>query len=122
MNQKQFGEMPESRTIDSIFILGQLEEEYFATRKEFLFQFVNLQKALARIPRDVVKWALVWWKLGAEESLVKPVQCIGMLKVQLELKNSYNDGFLAQEELHQNKNAKPSITFILSLKHYWKLR
>lgn len=81
MNQKQFGEMPESRTIDSIFILGQLEEEYFATRKEFLFQFVNLQKALARIPRDVVKWALVWWKLGAEESLVKPVQCIGMLKV-----------------------------------------
>ena len=59
----QFGFMP--GTTDAIFIIRQLQEKYRAKRKNFYFDFVDLEKAFNRVPRELTRWALR--KLRVEE-------------------------------------------------------
>lgn len=58
IHEIQFGFMPGCLTTSSIFILRQLQEKYFVKMKKLYFVFVNLEKALDRVPRDTVWWAL----------------------------------------------------------------
>ena len=54
----QFGFMPERVTIDAVFILRRLQEEYHGKGKMLYMCFVDLEKAFDRIPRKVLEWAL----------------------------------------------------------------
>ena len=44
-------------TINTI-ILKQLQEKFLAKNKNFYFAFVDLEKALDQVLRDVVRWTL----------------------------------------------------------------
>ena len=52
VNEIQFGFMPERGTIDAVFILRRMEEEYRAREKLLYMCFVGLQKTLDRVLRD----------------------------------------------------------------------
>ena len=54
----QFGSMPERRTINAIFYLKRMQEEYHAKGKKLYMCFVNLEEALDRVPRKVLEWTL----------------------------------------------------------------
>ena len=54
----QFGFMHEIGTIDSVFILSRMQEEYHAKGKTLYMCFVDPEKAFERVPRKVLEWAL----------------------------------------------------------------
>ena len=54
--EMQFGFMPERGTIDAVFILRRLQEEYHVKGK--VLCFVNLEKAFHRVHRKRLEWAM----------------------------------------------------------------
>ena len=53
-----FGFMPERGTIDAVFILRRLQEEYHDKGKKLCMCFVDLEKAFSRVPRKVLELSL----------------------------------------------------------------
>ena len=49
----QFGFMPERGTIDTVFILRRMQEEYHANGKSCMC-FVDLENVFDRVPRKVL--------------------------------------------------------------------
>ena len=70
----QFGSMLESGTIDAVFILRILQEEYNAKGKMLFVCFVDLDKAFHRVPKKVLEWAMR--KKRIPEVLVRSVICL----------------------------------------------
>ena len=58
IDEMQFRFVPGRGTTDTIFIVCQLQEKYIAAKKPIYFAFVDLEKALDRVPRKVLWWAL----------------------------------------------------------------
>ena len=54
----QFGFMPGRGTIDAIFVLRQMQEKYLSKKLPLYFPFVDLEKALDRVHRKVIWWAM----------------------------------------------------------------
>ena len=55
VEKMQVGFMPDKGTIDAVFILRRLQEEYLDKEKLYMC-FVGLKKAFDRIPRKVLEW------------------------------------------------------------------
>ena len=70
----QFGCMPMQGTIDAIFTVWQIQEAYGCKGKKLYFAFVDLEKSLDRVRREVTRWAPR--KAGVEEQLVKAVMAM----------------------------------------------
>ena len=51
VDEIQFGFMPGKGTIDAVFILRRLQEEYLDKEKKLYVCFVDLEKAFDRVPR-----------------------------------------------------------------------
>ena len=45
-------------TIDAVFILRRMQEEYHAKGKMLYIYFVDVEKAFDRVPSKVLKWAM----------------------------------------------------------------
>ena len=56
IDDKQFALQSCKSTVDANFVLRQLQEK-FGTKELFLV-FVDLQKALYRVPKEAIQWAL----------------------------------------------------------------
>ena len=54
LNKMQFGFMPGKGTVDAIFIVRRMQEEY---QKKLYVCFVDMEKAFKRVPRKVMEWA-----------------------------------------------------------------
>ena len=54
----QFVSMPESETINAVYILRGVQEEYIAKWIKLCMHFVDLEKAFDRVLRNVLQWAL----------------------------------------------------------------
>ena len=55
LNEIQFKFMPGKRTVDAIFIVRKMQEEYQKKDKKLYICFVDMEKAFDRVPRKVVK-------------------------------------------------------------------
>ena len=58
VDEMHFSFMPKRGTIDAVFILRMIQEEYHAKGKKLYMCFVDLMKAFDRVPRKVFQWAL----------------------------------------------------------------
>ena len=58
VNEMSFSFMPEVRTIDSVFILRRLKKGYHAKGKKLHMCIVDLEKAIDRLQRKVLEWAM----------------------------------------------------------------
>ena len=74
IDQMQFGFITGKSTIDTIFIVRQLQEKHLAKNKDLFCAFVDLEKAFVRIPREVLRWLLRM--AGVPEVLVKAVMAL----------------------------------------------
>ena len=68
----QFDFIPGRGTTDVIFILVLLQEKYLNRKKNNYFAFVNLERALDRVPHTVLWWAVR--KLGIDEWIIQTVK------------------------------------------------
>ena len=50
--------MPEKGTVDAIFIVRRMQEEYQKKDMKLYMCFVNMEKAFDRVPRKVMEWAM----------------------------------------------------------------
>jgi len=50
-------------TTDAIIIVTQMQEKFRAKWKKLYFGFVDLEKALNRVTREVIRWAMHKWEL-----------------------------------------------------------
>ena len=66
--------MPERGIIDAVFILRRMQEEYHAKGKKLYKCFVDLEKALDRVQRKVLEWAM--WKKEIPDVLVRSVMSL----------------------------------------------
>ena len=74
VDETQLGFMPERRTIDAVFILRRMQEEYHAKGKKMDMRFVDLEKAFDRVPWKMLEWALS--KREMPEVLVRSVMSL----------------------------------------------
>ena len=58
VDEVQFGFMPGKGTIDAVFFLRRLQEEYLDKEKKLYMCFVDLEKAFEKVPRRVLEWAI----------------------------------------------------------------
>ena len=66
--------MPVRGTIDAVFILRRLQEQYHNKGKKLYMCFVDLEKAFDKVPRKVLEWATI--KLGITDVLVRSVMSL----------------------------------------------
>ena len=50
--------MPKKSTIDAIFIVKQLMKKEIEGNLESYWDFVDLEKAYNRVPREIIYWSL----------------------------------------------------------------
>ena len=74
MNEMQFGFMPGKGTVDAIFIVRRMQEEYQKKDKKLYMCFVDVNKAFDRVPRKVMEWTMR--KKGLLEVIVRAVMSL----------------------------------------------
>ena len=74
IDDMQFGIKPGKGTIDAVFILRRIQEEYIANWKKLHMCFVDQEKAFDRDLRKVVEWAIR--RKGIPEALVRAVMSL----------------------------------------------
>ena len=57
VDEMQYCFMPEKESIDTVFILRRVQEEYHAKGKKLYMCFVDIEIVFCRVPRKVLEWA-----------------------------------------------------------------
>ena len=71
INSMQFGFMPGRGTIDALFVVRRMQEEYRNKKKKLYMCFVDIVKAIDRVPRKMMEWAMR--KIGLPKVIVRAV-------------------------------------------------
>ena len=92
VDEMQFGFMPGKGTIDAVFILRRLQEEYLDKENKLYMCLTDLKKAFDRVPRKVLEWAMR--KRAIAEVMVRAVMSLyegakTRVRVGLELSNEF---------------------------------
>ena len=74
VDEIEFGFMPERGTIDDVFILRRMQEEYHAKGRKLYMCFVDLVKTFDSLPRKVLEWAIR--KKGIPDILIRSVMSL----------------------------------------------
>ena len=93
--------MSERRTIDAVFILRRMQEEYHAEEKKLYMCFVDIEKSFDRISRKLFEWALR--KKEIPEVLVRSVisQYEGAKKKSVIFQCYSSEKLIALNTLHE---------------------
>ena len=74
LNEMQFRFIPGKGTVDAIFIVRRMQEEYQNNDKTLYMCFVDMERAFDRVPKKVMEWAMR--KKGLSEVMVWAVMSL----------------------------------------------
>ena len=112
IDKMQFGFMPGKGTIDAVFILRRLQEEYRDKEKKLYMCFVDLEKAFDRVPRKVTEWALR--KRGIPETMVRAVMSLYEgAKSRVRVGTKLSEAFRVKVGVHQGSVLSPLVFAIV---------
>ena len=108
IDDMQFGFVPGKGTVNTIFMVRQLQEKFLEKRKDLFFAFVDLEKAFDRVPREVVRWALR--QLGVEKWLVQTVMTMyESTRTVVRTKQGYSTEFEVKVGVYQGSVLSPLL-------------
>jgi len=110
IDDMQFGFIRGKGTIDTIFIVRQMQEKFKAKGKKLYFDFLDLETAFDRVLREVIRWAMR--KLGVEEWLAVMSMYIGA-KTVVRTVYCNNIGFAVKVGMQQGSALSPLLFLIL---------
>ena len=100
VDETQFVFMPERGTIDAVFILRRMQEEYHAKGRLLYMCLVDLAKAFVRVPRKVLDWALM--KKEIPDILVRSVVSLYEgAKTRARVDSVLSEEFVVNVGMHQ---------------------
>ena len=100
LNEMQFGFMPGKGTVDAIFIVRRMQEEYQKKDKKLYMCFVDMKKAFDRVPRKVMEWAMR--KKGLSEVIVWSVMSLyDGAKTRVRVGSAYSKEFKVKVGVHE---------------------
>ena len=106
LNEMQFGFMTGKGTVDAIFIVRRMQEEYQKKDKKLYMCFVNMEKAFDRVPRKVMEWAMR--KKGPSEIIVRAVMSLyDAAKTRVRVESAYSQEFEVKVGVHQGSVLSP---------------
>ena len=106
-DEAQFGFMPGDGTIDALFLVRRLQEEYRAKDKRMFMCFVDLEKAFDRVPRRVMKWAM---RKVCLKSFVKVVMSLYRgAKTKVRVGSGLSEEFSLKVSVHQGSVLSPLL-------------
>src|SRR5260221_11755091 len=112
VDDMQFGFMPGKGTTDAIFLVRQMQEKHYCKKKKLYFAFVDLEKVLDRVPREVMRWALR--KSGVDEWLVSTVMSMyDGARTAVWADDGNIDSFEVKVSLHQGSILSPLLFVIV---------
>jgi predicted GNAT family acetyltransferase len=108
INEMQCGFMQGRGTVDALYMVRMLQEQYARKKKKLYMCFVDLEKAFDRVPRKVIEWALR--KKGVEERLVKMVmEMYKRARTRVRIGGTYSEGFDVNVGVHQGSILSPFL-------------
>lgn len=112
VDEMQFGFMPGKGTVDAVFILRRLQEEYRDKGKKLYLCFVDLEKAFDRVPRKVMEWAMR--KRGLPEAIVRAVMSLYEgARTRVRVGSELSEEFEVRVGVHQGSVLSPLVFAIV---------
>ena len=112
LNKKQFGFMPGKGTVDAVFIVIGMQEEYQRNDKKLYLCFIDKEKGFVRIPRKVMEWAMR--KEGLLEVMIRAVMSLyNDAKTRLKVGSAYLEEFEVKVCVHQGSLLSPLLLAIV---------
>ena len=108
VDQMQFGFMPRRSTVDAIFILSRMQENYLEKNRKLFICFVDLEKAFGRVLRKVIEWVLR--KKLVPEKLVQAVMSrYKGAKTRAKVGGGHSEEFYVGVGVHQGSVLLPFV-------------
>ena len=112
LNKMQFGFMSGKGTVDAIFIVRRMQENYQKKDKKLYMCFVDMKKAFNRVPRKVMEWAIR--KKGLSEVKVRAVTSLYKgAKTRVRVGYAYSEEFKVKAGVHQEFVLAPLLFVIV---------
>ena len=112
LNEMQFGFIPGKGTVDAIFIVGRMQEEYQKKDKKLYMCFVDMEKAVDRRPRKVMEWAMR--KKGLSEVMARAVMSFyDGAKTRVMVGSAYSEEFEVKVDVQQGSVLLPLLFAIV---------
>ena len=108
----QCGYIPGKGTVDAIFIVRRMQEEYQKKDKKLYMCFVDKEKAFGGVPRKVMEWATS--KKGLSEVIVRAVMSLyDGAKTRVRVGCAYSEEFEVKVGVHQGFVLSPPLFAIV---------
>lgn len=118
IDDMQFGFRAGKSTTEAIFIVRQLQEKYLVKKKELWKEFIDLERAFNRVPREVIWWALR--ELGVEERMISVIKCMYVRAMTaVKIGGSESEKFPVRVGIHQGSVLSP-LLFIIVMEALFK--
>ena len=112
LNKMRFGFMPGKVTVDAIFIVRRMQEEYQKKDKKLYMCFVDMEKAFDRVPRKVMEWAMR--TKGLSEVMVWAVMSLyDGAKTRVRVGSAYSEEFKVKVGVHHGSVLSPLLFAIV---------
>ena len=112
LTKMQFGFMPGKGTVDAIFIVRTMQEEYQKKEKKLYMCFVDMEKAFDRVPRKVMEWAMR--KKSLSEVIVRAVMSLyDGAKTRVRMGSAYSEEFEVKVGVNQGSVPSPLLFAIV---------